>query len=46
MQMASQGMMPSIKTKGSASVKRFDREILPYGPGTRQRAGLIAVAVK
>jgi hypothetical protein len=24
--------------------KRFDREILPEGPGTRQRAGLIAVA--
>jgi len=25
--------------------ERFDREILPEGPGTRQRAGLIAVAV-
>lgn len=24
--------------------ERFDREILPQGPGTRQRAGLIAVA--
>jgi hypothetical protein len=24
--------------------ERFDREILPCGPGTRQRAGLIAVA--
>ena len=24
--------------------ERFDREILPDGPGTRQRAGLIAVA--
>jgi SAM-dependent methyltransferase len=24
--------------------ERFDREILPHGPGTRQRAGLIAVA--
>ena len=23
---------------------RFDKEILPYGPGTRQRAGLLAVA--
>jgi hypothetical protein len=23
---------------------RFDREIMPQGPGTRQRAGLIAVA--
>lgn len=26
--------------------ERFDREVLPDGPGTRQRAGLIAVAVK
>jgi hypothetical protein len=25
--------------------ERFDREVLPDGPGTRQRAGLIAVAV-
>jgi len=25
--------------------ERFDREVLPEGPGTRQRAGLIAVAV-
>jgi ubiquinone/menaquinone biosynthesis C-methylase UbiE len=25
--------------------ERFDREVLPNGPGTRQRAGLIAVAV-
>ena len=25
--------------------ERFDREVLPGGPGTRQRAGLIAVAV-
>lgn len=25
--------------------ERFDREVLPAGPGTRQRAGLIAVAV-
>jgi len=25
--------------------ERFDREVLPQGPGTRQRAGLIAVAV-
>jgi ubiquinone/menaquinone biosynthesis C-methylase UbiE len=24
--------------------ERFDRDILPHGPGTRQRAGLIAVA--
>lgn len=24
--------------------ERYDREILPHGPGTRQRAGLIAVA--
>jgi hypothetical protein len=24
--------------------ERFDREILPEGPGTRQRAGLLAVA--
>ena len=24
--------------------ERFDHEIMPYGPGTRQRAGLIAVA--
>jgi SAM-dependent methyltransferase len=27
-----------------AMCERFDREILPEGPGTRQRAGLIAVA--
>lgn len=27
-----------------AICERFDREILPCGPGTRQRAGLIAVA--
>jgi SAM-dependent methyltransferase len=26
--------------------ERFDREILPNGPGTRQRAGLIAVATR
>jgi SAM-dependent methyltransferase len=26
--------------------ERFDRELLPNGPGTRERAGLIAVAVK
>jgi hypothetical protein len=25
--------------------ERFDRDVLPEGPGTRQRAGLIAVAV-
>jgi hypothetical protein len=25
--------------------EQFDREVLPDGPGTRQRAGLIAVAV-
>lgn len=25
--------------------ERFDREVLPDGPGTRQRAGLTAVAV-
>jgi len=25
--------------------ERFDREVLPDGPGTRQRAGLVAVAV-
>jgi len=25
--------------------ERFDREVLPGGPGTRQRAGLIAAAV-
>jgi SAM-dependent methyltransferase len=24
--------------------ERFDKEVLPYGPGTRQRAGLICVA--
>ncbi len=26
--------------------ERYDREVLPNGPGTRERAGLIAVAVK
>jgi hypothetical protein len=26
--------------------ERFDGEILPHGPGTRQRAGLIAVATR
>ena len=26
--------------------ERFDREVVPDGPGTRQRAGLIAVAAK
>jgi SAM-dependent methyltransferase len=29
-----------------ALCERFDREILPHGPGTRQRAGLIAVAAR
>lgn len=24
--------------------ERFDREVMPYGPGTRHRCGLIAVA--
>ena len=34
---------PAVKARGTLS-DRFDREVLTEGPGTRLRAGLIAVA--